>query len=230
MRGAASKMRAFTLKLIESKPYDDNLSQLLARWIVYFRQKYPFTENLMIELYDGGISQRMVANGALEGSLTKAVAQMSDLKLYNMIFSPITPNALNAMDSIGVKLAETTICGMDENDFTSQLKNLKHSQQNQHIKTLYIECEDDYFEGDQFRLDNTSLNNQFTNLKSICITCRDSSYTELVDILENAPPTLETINFNSILFDQTGEEERGSTKTFHNSRVEELDFVGCSGL
>lgn len=109
---------------------------------------------------------------------------------------------------------------MDGLDLTSQLESLKHSQQKKHITSMRISCLDDIFTGDEFRLSNTSLDSQFTKLADLCIDCLDgSSHMVLLDILENVPPTLESIQFNSISFDDM--EERKPIPVY-DSNIKEL--------
>lgn len=50
----------------------------------------------------------------------------------------------------------------------------------------------------------------------------DSSYTVLVDILENATPTIESVEFTSAIFEQT---DGKRSKSVHNSKVKSLHLI-----
>lgn len=73
-----------------------------------------------------------------------------------------------------------------------------------------------------FQLPNTSLDDQYTTLVSISVNSEYSDYMVLVDILESALPTLESILLNSIILGDSGGR---MPKSVHNSRVKNLDLV-----
>lgn len=87
---------------------------------------------------------------------------------------------------------------------------------------MRISCGDDYLIGAEFRHRNTRLDDKFSKLVHLCVNSVDSSYTVLVDILENATPTIESVEFTSAIFEQT---DGKRSKSVHNSKVKSLHLI-----
>lgn len=76
---------------------------------------------------------------------------------------------------------------------------------------------------DHFRRQETSLDSSFDRLVSIHVKYNSNIYTVLIDLLENVPPTLQYIQFDSLRFDRHDDTELSIS--VGTSRVKELDLV-----
>lgn len=197
----ASKLEGLSITLVADKTLDnsDRISNNLAKWIVYAGQKYPSIERLLIAP-NNSTYNLYVGDRSLGDPLTKATSHMPNLKIYQMGFSNVIPNILRALDDNGVELDTIELSVTSEKDLINQIGSFKCSHQKQHVSTISILCVESYFTDDAFRLSSSSLDNHYTKLVNLEIEATASSYTVLVDILENAPATLESVDFNSVTF------------------------------
>lgn len=99
VQATASKLKDISMVLKEGVKYNDDLTNILTRWIVCFGQKYPSIETLTMNIKD-----TYIANNRLEDSLAKAVAHMPNLKYYRMGLSDVTSNILKVMDTNDIEL------------------------------------------------------------------------------------------------------------------------------
>lgn len=176
------------------------MRDILARWIVYTGHKYPCIESLFLGSSNCMSFGDFAADDRLEDPLAKAAAQTPDLKSYQVGFSSLTPNIIKAMDDNGIKLDTIEMCVYDENYLNQQLRLLKRSHQSENVSTMSILYRWGCFSGDLFWVRNTSLDNHYEKLVNLTIKAAYSDLTVLLDILENAPPTLESVDFASIVF------------------------------
>lgn len=171
-----------------------------------------------------------MADESLQNPVIDAVAHMVNLKTYEMTLTPLTSNILKTMDDTGVKLSDLFLFMVEEDDLDAQLKNLKLSKQREYISGLSIEWREESLDTDVFQLGSrtTNVDAQFTQLVSLFIHCTSSSHFVLVDILKNAPPSLESIQFDLIQFYDTSsddEEQIANVIVPINSRMNELDLI-----